>query len=225
MEDQLCRGQLHGAGLTSVGLWCLLTLPPADSAPWVCHLWGCLGGASTWSEIVHQVCGHWGLLGGAGQGLLPPVPCLGPAGLSYKAICRWLLLALGLKVPRRGQAMNWGQLPFVAGLGPLSKTYSIYWGQMLLVWQVLGKSPSWAKRGSLYWKATGNGWDGPASWWGWDSGNHQGRVNSVSQVDRNSDMVPACWLCRRRAEERNNGLCWHFCLGKSFHSSSCPDAR
>ena len=31
--------------------------------------------------------------------------------------------------------------------------------------------------------------------WGGVSGNHQGRVNSVSQVNENSDMVSACKLC------------------------------
>ena len=31
--------------------------------------------------------------------------------------------------------------------------------------------------------------------WGRVSGNHQGRVNSISQFDEDSDMVPACWFC------------------------------
>ena len=30
-------------------------------------------------------------------------------------------------------------------------------------------------------------------------------------------MAPACWLCRRRAQKKNNGLCQHFCQGES-----CP---
>ena len=29
--------------------------------------------------------------------------CLGPPGMSYRAICRWLLLMLGLEVSGRGQ--------------------------------------------------------------------------------------------------------------------------
>ena len=37
---------------------------------------------------------------------LPPVPCLGPPGMSFNLFCRWLLLVLGLKVPERGQAVN-----------------------------------------------------------------------------------------------------------------------
>lgn len=32
-------------------------------------------------------------------------------------------------------------------------------------------------------------------------------VNSVSQFDRESNMVPASGFCGGRAEKRNNGLC------------------
>ena len=48
----------------------------------------------------------------------PRPPCL-----SYKAICRWLLLVLGLEIPRRSQAMNVGWLLLVPGPWLLSKTY------------------------------------------------------------------------------------------------------
>ena len=48
-----------------------------------------------WSEVVPWVCWLWGLLGGAGQGQLQPVFCLRPLGISHRAICRWLLLELG----------------------------------------------------------------------------------------------------------------------------------
>ena len=41
-----------------------------------------------------------GFPGGAGQGQPPHVFCLRPLGISYKAICRWLLLVLGLETPR-----------------------------------------------------------------------------------------------------------------------------
>ena len=39
--------------------------------------------------------------------------------------------------------------------------------------------------------------------WGWISGNHQGRVNNVSQVDKDSDIVPvcACWQGGGRAQQ------------------------
>ena len=37
-------------------------------------------------------------------------------------------------------------------------------------------------------------------------------------------MVPACGQCGQMAHKRNNGLCWHFCLGESCPCSHCPDA-
>ena len=53
--------------------------------------------------------------------------------MSYKAIYRWLLLVLGLKVPRRGQAVNQGQLLLVSGLEPLNEIYWASRGQILFV--------------------------------------------------------------------------------------------
>ena len=62
-------------------------------------------------------------------------------------------------------------------------------------------------------------WVGLKVGWGRASGNHQGRANIMNQVDGVSDMAPmaqpALWLCWRRAQRRNNGLCQHFCLGDS----------
>ena len=54
------------------------------------------GGAPTWSVAVCWVCRLWGFLGGAGQGQPPPVFFPGSPGVSYTAVCRWLLLVLGL---------------------------------------------------------------------------------------------------------------------------------
>ena len=87
----------------------------------LCFLWRWLGGASLWSEAVHQVHWLWDLWGGAGQGQLLSVFFLGPPGMSYKAICRWLLCVLGLEVPRRGQAEKQSWLLLVLGLGPLAR--------------------------------------------------------------------------------------------------------
>ena len=39
---------------------------------------------------------------GAGQGQLLPMSSLGSLGMSYRVICRWLLLMLSLEVPGRG---------------------------------------------------------------------------------------------------------------------------
>ena len=51
------------------------------------------------SGAVHEVFWFWGLPGVAGQIYLLPVFCPGPPSISYKVICRWLLLGLGLEVP------------------------------------------------------------------------------------------------------------------------------
>ena len=37
--------------------------------------------------------------------------------MSYKVICRWLVLVLGLEVPKRGQAVNQDKLLLVLTLG------------------------------------------------------------------------------------------------------------
>ena len=63
----------------------------------------------------------------------------------------------------------------------------------------------------MYGKATGNSSSGPTSWWGGVSGNHQGEANSDSQVDRDSHVVPACWLHGGSTQKRNNGLWQHLC--------------
>ena len=43
--------------------------------------------------------------------------------MSYKVICRWLPLVLGLELPRTGKFVNQDQLLIVLGLRPLSKRY------------------------------------------------------------------------------------------------------
>ena len=71
LNDQLCRGLSHRAGLTLGGALVL-----AESTPWVCHLWRWLVGASTWSEVVHEVHWLWGLMGDTGPGQLPSLRAL-----------------------------------------------------------------------------------------------------------------------------------------------------
>ena len=61
---------------------------------------------------------------------------------------------------------------------------------------------------------------GPQVGCGSISGNHQGRANS--QDDRDSGMLQACLLWSGRAQQRNNGLCQHFCLGESCPFSLLP---
>lgn len=65
--------------------------------------------------------------------------------------------------------------------------------------------------------------------WGRVSGYHQGRRNRISQVDGNS----TCPLCRKRALQRNNGLCQHsphnqtiqfLPIGPWYLSNCCPNA-
>ena len=72
--------------------------------------------APTWSVAVHWVHWPWGFPGGPGQGQLPPVFCLEPSSMSYKVTFRWLLLVLGLEIPRRSQAVNLGWLLLVPDL-------------------------------------------------------------------------------------------------------------
>ena len=55
------------------------------------------------------------------QGQPPPVFWPESHSISYKAICRWLILVLRLEVPRKGQAVNHGRLLLVPGLGQLSE--------------------------------------------------------------------------------------------------------
>ena len=53
--------------------------------------------------------------------------------------------------------------------------------------------------------------------WGGVSGNHQGGVNSASQVDGVSDMGPACWFFKGRTPKGT-------VASGSTSASSCPDA-
>ena len=68
-------------------------------------------------------------------------------------------------------------------------------------------------------------WVGPNVGWQMVSENHQGRVNSVSLVDGDPKIAPACQLCQGKAQKKNNDFCQHFCLGESCPSSSGPNAR
>ena len=74
------------------------------------------GAAPTLSVAVYWVSMLWCFLGGAGQGQPPPVFHPEPPCMSYKAICRWLLLVLGLEIPRGNQTLNLGWLLLVPGL-------------------------------------------------------------------------------------------------------------
>ena len=66
------------------------------------------GGAPMWFVAVHWVCRSWGFLGGAGQG--HPTTCVLPwATLTkLKSNLRWLLVSLGLEIPKYNQAVNLG---------------------------------------------------------------------------------------------------------------------
>ena len=113
MEDQQCRGPLNKAGLTLARLWYLLN----SSIECIT----CGVGWVVLQHAVHWVYRLWGFPEGADQGQQLPVFGLMPLGISYTTICRWLILVLVLKVPKKGQTMNQGQLLLVTGLWPLSK--------------------------------------------------------------------------------------------------------
>lgn len=46
--------------------------------------------------------------------------------MSYRAICRWLLFVLGLKVPKRGQDVNLGKFLLVTDVRLLIKRYGVH---------------------------------------------------------------------------------------------------
>ena len=62
------------------------------------------------SGAVHEVFWFWGLPGVAGKGHPLPVLFPGSTDMSCNAVCGWLLLVMGLEVPRQGQAVNQGRL-------------------------------------------------------------------------------------------------------------------
>ena len=79
-----------------------------------------------WSVAVHWVCRCWVFMGGVGQGQLLPVLCPRSDCMSHKAICRWLLLVLGLEILGQSQAVNLGRLLLVPDLGPLHNRYGAW---------------------------------------------------------------------------------------------------
>ena len=135
---------------------------------------------------------------------LPHVPCPGPPGMSYRTICRWLLLVLGLEMPKRGQAGNLGRLLLLTDLQP-----RIYRGQVLLIWEILEKSTAWTKSGHFYGKQTNKHWKwlcGPESWVGWGLRESPVPCRQCEPGWQRLDMGPVYWLCERRSHQRNNGL-------------------
>lgn len=48
---------------------------------------------------------------------------------------------------------------------------------------------------------------------------------TVSQFNGDSVMVTVYWLCGDRVQQRNNGLCQHYCLGENWLSSPGPEAK
>ena len=87
--------------------------PPTSSL----HGGSAVQGQGMWFIAVHCMHWPWDFLSAAGQGQLPPVFFPGLLCLSYKAICRWLLLVLDLEIPRWSQAVNLGWLLLVLNLG------------------------------------------------------------------------------------------------------------
>lgn len=60
------------------------------------------------------------------QGQPPFMLCIDPSNMSHIVIFRWLILVLGLEIPRRKQAVNQGWLQPVLGLGPFSERYKVH---------------------------------------------------------------------------------------------------
>ena len=169
-------------------------------------------------------CTLWGLSGGAGQGHSLLVFHLVPPSMSYKVICRWLPLVLGLELPRTGKFVNQDQLLIVLGLRPLSKRYRACWGQMLVVSEFIVKSEAWVKTGLCMKKPLEKAWMGPQAGWSEVSGNHQSEANRVGQVNGVSDMEPACRLCGGRAHQGTMASASTFVWQNSALLSSRPGA-
>ena len=168
--------------LLSLPLWVFL-LGEVEVFGWCFNLvWSYLPGTMLW---IFQ--------GGTGQGHPPPVFFLQPPSISYKTIYRQLLLVLGLEMSSRGQAENqvqlllcpaWGHLAIGTGqqrpdadcLKDFRKIWSVSQDRSF-IWKNYLKHLEWA------WMLVE---------WGL---RESGKANTVSHVDRNSDMVPSCWLC------------------------------
>ena len=110
VEDQLCRDPPPQSRIYFSRALVLLSSPlecVACGGSWVVVLGGYL----------KLSIGY--LPEGTGQGQLPCVFCWGSPSMSYKAFFRWLLLVLGLEIPRQGQSVNQGQLLLVWAWGHL----------------------------------------------------------------------------------------------------------
>ena len=107
----------------------------------------------------------------------------------------------GLGGAQARPTMNQGCLLLVPSLVPLSERFVDCQGHILLIWETLGKSKTWAKTDCYYGKPTGNSLDGPehrSGAWRYP----QGKANSGRQVDRDSDIAPACQLCQGKGSEK-----------------------
>ena len=142
--------------------------------------------------------------------------CLQSHSISYKAICRWLLLLLGLEVSgEAGPAVNQGRLLLVLGLGPLSQRCELSESQMMLIQENLGRSEAWAKTSHSCGKAIGNSLGGLKFGWDRSSRTHQGGATVLGRsMESQIWHPPAGCVCGGRAQKRNNGLCQHFYLGE-----------
>ena len=116
MEDQLYRSPPHRAAPYFTGV-----LMPMSSS----HGYVACGGGSGVSGKYRP--------GSPTACVLLPGHYLELPGMSYKAVCRCLLLVLGWEVPRSGQTANQGQLLRVLGLEALGKRDGACPAQMLLV--------------------------------------------------------------------------------------------
>ena len=86
-----------------MGLWC------SPSLPLKCVAHGG-GRVVIWYGLKLSTRCADSVASGEVKGEPPPVIYLGPLGMSYRVIFRWMLLVLGLEVPMRGQAVKQGQL-------------------------------------------------------------------------------------------------------------------
>ena len=141
------------------------------------------------------------------------LPCAGPQNAREWDVC---IIILG-----SSPALEKAECPVSVnniGLGTLSERYGAYWGQMLLVWENLGKSENRGMTSHSYKEATGNRLVGPKLVGAEPQGITRVGQTVWARLRRLRWLLPVGSV-GGGAHQRNNGLCQHFCLGRKLSPS------
>lgn len=154
VEELLCRSRPYRAGLTSVELCCSLSSPLE-----------CITHGDGW--VASRCCLK---LSNNAPTLEPPKSCkvsyhLCPAwGTQYKPQSNLKMAATCAKVWGSQERPSWEPKLASPSARPEAMYTGVHRGQILLIWEILGKYKAWDKRGHLYGKNTGKASIGPTSW-------------------------------------------------------------